>query len=78
MAEVITENKLTPGMRDFIEKTQNTMLNLVNEYKSIEDDIHYDCPLNRMMDDLEAFAWMKPENIINDPVDLEEEDDKEM
>ncbi len=62
------KNKMTPELKTFIEKVQNTMSDLYEEYASLPEsvDVQYECPLTRFIDDGQDFYCMKIEDTINE------------
>ena len=61
------KNQLNPKMKEFVEKVQNTMLDLYDEYVSIEDTgLQYECPLTRLIDDGQWIANMEANEVINE------------
>ena len=67
MAKNIANEKTTA----FIKKMQNTLSNLVEESKAIDDPgMEYYCPLTRFLDIAEAFYCKEPEELIDEQSDL--------
>ncbi len=61
------KNKMTPDIQKFIQKAQNLMNDLYDEYTQIEiDGLTYECPLTRFMDDAQDFFIKEPEILIDE------------
>ena len=59
---------MTPELKAYIEKLQDTMSDLYEEYVSLPEDVdvQYMCPLTRFIDDAQDFFCMKIEDTINE------------
>ncbi len=68
------QNYLTKTTCEFIEKAQNIMRELVNEYKSLDSEgLQYSCPFTDLMDEVEYFANMDVQEAAG-IVDVERDD----
>ncbi len=69
------QNYLTRTTCGFIEKAQDIMRELVNEYKSLDDEgLQYSCPFTDLMDEAEYFANMDVQEAAEIKADVDRED----
>lgn len=59
-------NKMTSELKMFIEKVQDTMHDLYEEYNSFSEGVEYECPLTRLIDDGQDFYCMEIKDTINE------------
>lgn len=69
------QNYLTGTTYGFIKKAQNIMRELINEYKSLDDEgLQYSCPFTDLMDEVQYFANMDVQEAAGIKADVDRDD----
>ncbi len=63
------KNAMNANLKKFVEKVQNTMRDLSEEYNSLPDEgLYYECPLTKLIDDGRWIAEMDVADVISENI----------